>query len=325
MTSVLTNTGAMIALQALEATQTSLNETQNQISTGLKINSAKDNAAVWTVATTMKANVASLAQVSTSLGNADSILGTAVAGATQIASLVSQIRVQIASLTDTSSNPTATANNIKQLAAQIQSTIASSSFNGVNLLNADSATGNTFLAATNNDYTATGQGLSTTISTGALTNLGNANTPTNADVLNFNALMTFLSTGANAATVSATASTGTAFATAAALTGGALTAFQTANTTASSLDTALNSLDAFNSTVEASASALGSVQSGVESQQTFVNNLSTSLTTGIGNMVDADMTAESARLTALQTQQQLGVSALSIANQAPQAILKLFV
>jgi flagellin len=52
--------------------------------------------------------------------------------------------------------------------------------------------------------------------------------------------------------------------------------------------------------------------------------MSDALTTGIGSMVDADMEEASARLQALQTQQQLGVQALSIANQAPQNIMSLF-
>jgi flagellin len=55
-----------------------------------------------------------------------------------------------------------------------------------------------------------------------------------------------------------------------------------------------------------------------------VQNLSDSLTTGIGNLVDANMASESAQLTALQTKQQLGVQALSIANQAPSIALSLF-
>jgi flagellin len=76
--------------------------------------------------------------------------------------------------------------------------------------------------------------------------------------------------------------------------------------------------------VEAQSSSLGSTQANVASQQTFVNNLATQFTSGAGAMVDANMTAESARLTALQTQQSLGISALSIANQAPQSVLKLF-
>ena len=66
------------------------------------------------------------------------------------------------------------------------------------------------------------------------------------------------------------------------------------------------------------------MQTNIEGQQTFVNSLVKSLQSGVSNMVDADMTTESARLSALQVQQQLGTQALSIANQAPQLILKLF-
>ncbi len=292
MTSVLTNSGAMVALQSLEMTQAALTSTQNRISTGLKIASSKDNAAVWTVATTMKANVSSLSQVSTGLGNADSILGTAVSGANQVASLVASIRAQTVSLTDTSTNAAATGKNIQQLVNQIQATIGSSAFNGVNLLNADGA-GAQFVAATNNDYTQAGQTVSTVINTGPTINLSSSNAPANANVTAFNTLMTALSAS-------------------------------TTNITAAALDTNLATIDAFAATVKSQASALGATQSNVKSQKAFVDNLSTALTTGIGNMVDADMTAEFARLTALQTQQQLGVSALSIANQAPSAILKLF-
>jgi flagellin len=292
MTSVLTNTGAMVALESLQATQSALTTTQNQISTGLKISTAKDNAAVWTVATTMKANVASLNQVSTGLGNADSILGTAVAGATQVASLVAQIRAQAVSLSDSASNPTATALNITQLTNQITAVIGSSSFNGINLLNGSQAAALQFTAATANDYTV-GGAATTTIATGAAA-------PT--DLSSTGALATLTSA---LTTAEGLATPGTPL-------------------TATGLNTVLAAIDTYSQTVETAASALGATQSNIEGQKTFVDNLSTSLTAGVGNMVDADMTAESARLTALQTQQQLGVSALSIANQAPQAILKLF-
>ena len=76
--------------------------------------------------------------------------------------------------------------------------------------------------------------------------------------------------------------------------------------------------------MQSQAAQFGSVQSSVEQQQTFVNNLADTFQTGAGNMVDADMTTELAQLSALQVQQQLGTQALSIANQAPQMILKLF-
>jgi flagellin len=85
------------------------------------------------------------------------------------------------------------------------------------------------------------------------------------------------------------------------------------------------------STVEASLNAVDSglaqLSSGAKKfsiQSTFVTNLSDTLTTGIGNLVDADMATESAQLTALQTKQQLGVQALSIANSAPEIALSLF-
>ena len=74
-------------------------------------------------------------------------------------------------------------------------------------------------------------------------------------------------------------------------------------------------------------SALAKLSSGSAKfsiQATFTQNLSDTLTTGIGNLVDANMAQESAQLQSLQVKQQLGIQALSIANQAPQAILSLF-
>lgn len=76
--------------------------------------------------------------------------------------------------------------------------------------------------------------------------------------------------------------------------------------------------------VDAALAALGSGASKLSVQTTFVSQLSDSLTTGIGNLVDANMATESAQLQSLQVKQQLGVQALSIANQSPQIILSLF-
>jgi len=76
--------------------------------------------------------------------------------------------------------------------------------------------------------------------------------------------------------------------------------------------------------VNSALATLGSGSAKFSIQATFVQNLSDTLNTGIGNLVDANMATESAQLTALQTKQQLGVQALSIANQAPQIILSLF-
>ncbi|MGD0190988.1 MAG: flagellin [Rhizomicrobium sp.] len=76
--------------------------------------------------------------------------------------------------------------------------------------------------------------------------------------------------------------------------------------------------------VNAALAQLGSGSAKLSVQTTFVSQLSDALTTGIGNLVDANMATESAMLTSLQTKQQLGVQALSIANQSPSIVLKLF-
>jgi flagellin len=72
------------------------------------------------------------------------------------------------------------------------------------------------------------------------------------------------------------------------------------------------------------AAAFGSAQGRIETQSNFVSKLMDSLKSGVGTLVDADMEAASARLQALQVQQQLATQSLSIANQAPQSILSLF-
>jgi len=292
--SILTNTGAMVALQSLEATQANLNNVQNQVSTGLAVSTAKDNAATWVVSTKMNANIASLTQVGQNLGDANSVLGTAVSGATEISSLISQIRSAVASTQDPSTDVAATQNQVDQLVNQINATMTSSNFNGVNLLDGSNTAGLKFLAATANDYTQTGAA-STTISTGAGADLTTSATGTDATM---KALYNLVDSGGS---------------------GGGLAAI-----TSTTLDANLKTIDTASTTVENAAAQFGAVQSNVEAQQTFVTNLASTLQTGVGNMVDANMTAESAKLSALQVQQQLGTQALSIANQAPQMLLKLF-
>lgn len=95
----------------------------------------------------------------------------------------------------------------------------------------------------------------------------------------------------------------------------------------STLDGAKASLAAFESLIQTSidaAASFGSVEGRISIQNDFVSSLSDSLKSGIGSLVDANMEEASARLQALQVQQQLGVQSLSIANQAPQSILSLF-
>jgi flagellin len=94
--------------------------------------------------------------------------------------------------------------------------------------------------------------------------------------------------------------------------------------TAANASAMITTVDSSIDAVNLALAQLGTDSKKVGVQLTFVSNLSDSLTQGIGNLVNADMAKESANLTALQTKQQLGIQALSIANQAPAAILALF-
>ncbi|MDP3399571.1 MAG: flagellin [Brevundimonas sp.] len=93
------------------------------------------------------------------------------------------------------------------------------------------------------------------------------------------------------------------------------------------LTKATASLTAVNNSIDAVSGALarlGTKSKALTTHVTFVGKLADSLESGVGNLVDADLAKESAKLQALQTKQQLGVQALSIANQTPQLVLSLF-
>jgi flagellin len=89
-------------------------------------------------------------------------------------------------------------------------------------------------------------------------------------------------------------------------------------------EAALENIETMIDTAIGAAAEFGSVQGRIETQTRFVDKLMDALKAGIGTMVDADMEEASAKLQALQVQQQLGIQSLSIANQAPQSILSLF-
>ena len=98
----------------------------------------------------------------------------------------------------------------------------------------------------------------------------------------------------------------------------------TAITDSTTAATAFGDIEGFLTVAIDGAAALGASAQRISDQGEFMSKLSDAVTSGIGALVDADMEAASARLQALQTQQQLGVQSLSIANQAPQTILSLF-
>jgi flagellin len=103
-----------------------------------------------------------------------------------------------------------------------------------------------------------------------------------------------------------------------------ITGLGTTFTDAASAKTMVANLETASKSVLGKLSTLGSASRQIDGQTTFVSKLSDAITAGVGNIVDADLAKESAKLQALQVKQQLGVQALSIANQAPQTITSLF-
>ncbi|MEL7284017.1 MAG: flagellin, partial [Pseudomonadota bacterium] len=124
-------------------------------------------------------------------------------------------------------------------------------------------------------------------------------------------------TGAQALSVVANDGAGTA-------SGGLFGLDQIDVSTAEDASAALGSIETLLGNSISAAAAFGSDQNRIESQSEFITTLSDSLKSGIGTLVDADLEAASARLQALQVQQQLGTQALSIANQGSQSLLSLF-
>jgi flagellin len=274
MSSILTNNSAMVALQTLKSINMNLAETQDQIATGKEVGSAKDNSAVWSISKVMEADVAAFDAVSKSLDVGQSTLAVAATGAESIVETLKDMAALAVTGGSESADFTKIQADMAQKVLQITETIASSQFNGVNLLSTAGA-GLTVVSSVNR--------------------VGNAPAETaTIDVANLDFEADIDTAGMTAITDAATASD------------------------------AFDDIQAMLTVALTGAATIGAAASRVSDQSEFVGKLSDALTSGIGTLVDADMEAASAKLQALQTQQQLGVQALSIANQAPQTILSLF-
>jgi flagellin len=272
--SVNTNKSALIALQNLNATNERLADVQNRINTGLRVASAKDNAAVYAIAQKQRADFSSLGAVKMSLDRATSITDVALSAGQQISDILVQMREKVVGASEDSASATtrkAFDDEFQTLLMAISQFADSAEFDGVSVLNgtmtADlnflaNADGDSYISLTPQDFTISGA------------NIGLAGTSL---------------TGSVTATKSV-----------------------------------LASLDAAISNITASLAEMGAQSKQIEKHVTFVSKLQDVLEGGIGNLVDADIAKESARLEALQVQQQLGAQALQIANSQPQVILQLF-
>lgn len=272
MSSILTNNGAMVALQTLKSINSNLTDTQNAISTGKEINTAKDNSAIWAISKVMESDTAGFKAVSESLSLGASTVAVASAGAEQITEILKEMKEKVVAATGENVDNAKIGADVQALKDQITDIIEGSQFNGSNLLN--TAGGNiTVLSSLNRS----GAGVA-------------ADNITVASV-DFEA-------GLDLSTINVT--------------------------TSGDADNSLVPMETLIQAAVNGAAALGASAKRISDQNEFVGKITDAMKSGIGSLVDTDMEEASARLKALQTQQQLGVQALSIANQAPQALMQLF-
>ncbi|WGW04671.1 flagellin [Tropicibacter oceani] len=430
MSSILTNNGAMVALQTLKSINSGLAQTQSEISTGKRVSSAKDNSAVWAISKVMEADVKGFKGISDSLNLGQSTVAVARQAAETTTELLTDIKGKIVAAQEENVDREKIQTDINALRDQISAVVGAAQFNGLNLLSNTDKTANTgsinVLASLDRsgtgvtasdinvgkqdlgtgasaitgtaqatggtqmsgaaagaaitltgagtaptttftivpDEVAAGVGYAITLASGA-SGLAGANTAattgkpseimyvardgdTAQDVfdglndamvkhLEANGVdtadlsMSFTaSTGAVAVTGSTTTGNNVSFradtfAAAGNTIGGRLESLSDIDvTTQAGADAALEEIEGLIQISIDSAANFGSAQGRIETQTDFITGLTDALKSGIGTLVDADMEEASARLQALQVQQQLGVQALSIANQAPQQLLSLF-
>jgi flagellin len=313
MNSINTNVAAMTALQSLQQTSKDMLTTQSRISTGLRVASASDNAAYWSIATSMRSDNDSLSTVQDALGLGKGTVNVAYTAMNSSIDLVSSIKQKLTAALGPGVDRSKIQSDITELQNQLKGVADSASFSGENWLSVDSAT---------SGYNAT-KSIVSSFTRGAdgSVSIGYIKVDTSTAVL-FDA-----STGASAGGIldSQRSSTGAVVTTG----GTSIMDIDISTLTDSQADQdklagyIASVSKAFDEMTNA-ATGLGANQTRINLQSDFVSSLMDSITTGVSQLVDADMNEESTRLQALQVKQQLGVQALSIANQSSQNILSLF-
>lgn len=274
MSSILTNNSAMVALQTLQSVNSNLAKTQDMISTGKAVATAKDNSAIFAISKVMESDVSGFKAVSDALSLGESTVAVASAGAEQITNILNDIKEKVVAATGENVDHAKIQNDVNELVNQVNSIIGASQFNGANLLNTAGNTGITVLSSLDRaaDGTVTASNI-TVASVDFETTLNLSNIDVSSSI---------------------------------------------------AADTSLAAIEAHIQTAVDGAAALGASAKRISDQNEFVSKVTDAMKSGIGALVDADLEQASARLQALQVQQQLATQSLSIANQAPQAILSLF-
>jgi len=300
MTSILTNVAAMSALQTLRSINSNLEDTQNRVSSGYRVAEAKDNAAYWSIATTMRSDNKALSAVSDALGLGAAKVDTAYSAMDSAIDIVSEIKAKIVAATEKGVDKTKVQDEIGQLQEQLLSVAQSASFSGENWV-----AGNTTKSVVSSFVRDANGQVSVQTTQYVLDDTSNGN------------VLFGMTTSGSIDTTTGIIGTSSGSV-------GSIYAMDITSFGSTDIDLALTPVESGLSALTKAASQLGSISTRIDLQESFVSNLSDSIDSGVGRLVDADMEEESSKLTALQTQQQLAIQSLSIANTSAQNVLTLF-
>ncbi len=428
MTSILTNSSSLVALQTLRSINASLSKTQDEISTGKSIATAKDGSSLWAISKVMESDVSGFKTISSSLALGQSTVAVARQASETVTKLLNDVKAKIIAAQGSNVDRSKLQNELDALRNQISTTVGAAQFNGRNLIDGSTTTTNTngnagmdVLASLDRDasgnVTSSSIGVDTqnlSLSAGTALAAAAASVGTDpgvANVIDANdggtndniILDTFAfldnaggTTGtsalkSNTAGVDTTQTGGLVVGdqltmtvgsvkaqymikegdTATSIVGGMKNALISAGldttkftldvttagklkitnktnaavsysfaasrgtggladlatmdiSTAAGASSALSKIENVIQTAIKASAAFGAAQNRIKTQSDFVSKLMNSMKEGIGSLVDANMEEASARLQALQVQQQLSTQALSIANKAPRNVLALF-
>ena len=306
MASILTNVSAMTALQSLTATNKRLDQTQMRVSTGFRVGSAEDNAAYWSIATTMRSDNGALSTVRDALGLGAATIDVAYTGVNSAIEAAKEIKNKLVAARQPGVDRAKIQAEVTQLQSQLRSIGETSVFSGENWLAVDSGD--------------PGYNPAPSI----VASFSRTNGQITIGIISIDIASMELYDAADQSGIIDRTDTTT--------NGGVTYSVDTLDISAltdsavdlADLEQMIGWVDTAISGMTTAASNLGAVKQRVTLQQDFVKALMDAVTRGIGTLVDADMNEESTKLQALQVQQQLGVQSLSIANQNNQSILSLF-
>lgn len=266
--SINTNSSIFSSLRGINSINNASSNTQNRVSTGLKVASALSNASNFAIGQGLRGELKGISALTQGLNQTNGAAQVAAAGATGLSNLSSDIRVKLVELSNGANTPEQTSilqNDLGALLNQAQGFVANSSFNGTNLLESGAADLNTIANDAGDTVTVSAQGA-----------VGDAVTALQGAI------------GGNPTTV------------------------------------LQNEFAAFESALNTALGSLGADQRQISQQNDALQAISDATEEGLGNIVDADLGRESARLAAQSVQSQLSVQTFNIANNSQRGLLGLF-